>query len=204
MKRYRIHAISILFLLIGCTGPSAVELHDGDIIFQTSRSSQSAAIHLATRSKYSHMGVLFFRAGRPYVFEAGRTVEYTPLRKWIDRGEDGHYVVKRLRGADRLMTGTAIGDLKSVADGFQGKPYDLTFGWSDERIYCSELVWKIYDRGMGVQVGQLKKLRDFDLSSGVVKKKMEERYGDEVPLDETVVSPGDMFLSDLLITVFEQ
>jgi len=33
--------------------------HNGDIIFQTSRSSQSKAIQLATNSKYSHMGIIY-------------------------------------------------------------------------------------------------------------------------------------------------
>jgi len=27
---------------------------------------------------------------------------------------------------------------------------------------------------------------------------MKERYGDKIPLDETVISPGDMFSSELL------
>jgi hypothetical protein len=33
--------------------------------------------------------------------------------------------------------------MKATGEGFLGKDYDLTFGWSDERLYCSELVWKV-------------------------------------------------------------
>ena len=150
------------------------------------------------------MGIVYIKDSQPFVFEAIEPVRLTPFRDWVARGDGGHYVVKRLRDVDRLMTDNKIGNLKTVAAEFQGKPYDLAFEWSDHRIYCSELVWKIYDRGMGVQVGHLKKLRDFDLSSDAVRNKMKERYGDQVPLDETVVSPGDMFLSDLLVTVSEQ
>lgn len=150
------------------------------------------------------MGIIFFKEGKPCVFEAVRTVQYTPLKQWIDRGNSGHYVIKRLRNADKVMTAQAIEKLKSVAANFQGKPYDITFEWSDDNIYCSELVWKIYDRGIGIQVGRLKKLRDFDLSNDAVKNKMKERYGDQIPLDETVISPGDMFSSELLKTVSEK
>jgi hypothetical protein len=32
---------------------------------------------------------------------------------------------------------------------------------------------------------------------------MKERYGDQIPLDETVISPGDMFSSKLLKIVSE-
>ena len=62
-----------------------------------------------------------------------------------------------------------------LAARFQGKPYDLSFEWSDDRIYCSELAWKIYDRGLGLRVGRLQKLRDFDLSDPAVRQKMKER-----------------------------
>ncbi|MBU4011207.1 MAG: YiiX family permuted papain-like enzyme [Proteobacteria bacterium] len=196
--KYRIFILSFLFVLFGCSNPSADQLHDGDIIFQTSQSNQSTAIQLATHSKYSHMGIIFFQNGEPYVFEAIRTVQYTPLDQWIGRGQDGKYVIKRLLDSDKLITPKSIEKLKGVAETFQGKPYDLTFEWSDNSIYCSELVWKIYERGIGVQVGQLKKLRDFDLSNAAVKAKMKERYGDQIPMNETVVSPGDMFTSELL------
>lgn len=148
--------------------------------------------------------MIFFKDGKPYVFEAVRTVQYTPLKQWIDRGDGGHYVIKRLRNADKVMTPQAIEKLKSVAENFQGKPYDLIFEWSDDHIYCSELVWKIYDRGISIQVGQLKKLRDFDLSNDAVKKKIKERYGDQIPLNEIVISPEDMFSSELLKTVSEK
>lgn len=203
MKKYPLLILSFLFFLIGCGKPSADQLRDGDIIFQTSQSSQSTAIQLATHSKYSHMGMIFFQNGKPYVFEAIRSVQYTPLDQWIDRGKSGKYVIKRLRNADRLINPQTIEKLKAVAETLKGKPYDLTFEWSDESIYCSELVWKIYERGIGIKVGQLKKLRDFDLSNPAVKNKMKERYGTDIPMDETVVSPGDIFSSELLKIVSE-
>jgi uncharacterized protein YycO len=109
-----------------------------------------------------------------------------------------------LRNADTVLTDEAIEKLKSAAAKLRGKPYDLTFEWSDDRIYCSELVWKIYDRGIGIKIGQTKKLRDFDLSDDIVKNKMKERFGDQIPLDEMVISPGDMFSSKLLETVSKQ
>ncbi len=197
----------IALVLLGVSGfgdSQAAQLRDGDIIFQPSRSAQSMAIQKATHSKYSHMGIIFFRNGNPYVYEAIKTVQYTPLKQWIARGLDDDCVVKRLRDADRILTAAALAKLRQAAARFQGKPYDLTFEWSDDRIYCSELVWKIYDRGLGFRVGRLQKLRDFDLSDPVVRQKMKERYGNKVPLNETVISPGEMFSSPELKTVVEE
>jgi hypothetical protein len=174
---------------------------DGDLIFHTSRSAQSAAIQRATHSAYSHMGVVFIRRGKPFVFEAVSTVRFTPLEAWVARGNGGHFVLKRLRDSKSLLDRTGVEKLTAVAQTFRGRRYDLTFEWSDERIYCSELAWKLYDRALGVRIGALQKLRDFDLQDPVVRKKLRERYGSRLPLDEPVISPSSMFDSDLLVTV---
>ena len=79
--------------------------------------------------------------------------------------------------------------------------YDLYFGWSDDRIYCSELIWKVYERGLGRQLGQLQQLRDFDLNSPVVQAKLQERYGNNLPLTETAISPVSIFYSPELVEV---
>jgi hypothetical protein len=171
---------------------------NGDIVFQTSKSSQSLAIQRATDSRYSHMGIVFMRDGKPFVFEASATVRYTPLATWITHGENGKAVIKRLRGG---LSAAQIKRLRATARSFVGKPYDLTFEWSDARIYCSELVWKIYDRALDVQLGKLQRLREFDLSDPAVRSKLKERYGNAVPLDEKVISPAAMFASPKLVLI---
>lgn len=173
-------------------------LRDGDIIFQTSRSAQSAAIQRATHSPYSHVGLVFIRDSKLFVYEAIATVRYTPLDQWISRGVGGHYVVKRLK---RPLTSGDVAKLHRTAEAFEGRPYDLYFEWSDQRIYCSELVWKTYDRALGIKLGELQKLREFDLDDAAVRAKMRERYGSQVPLDEPVISPGAQFASAALVTV---
>ena len=195
----------LILLLAGC-GSSRAEprLRDGDIIFQTSRSSQSLLIQRATRSPYSHMGMVVYRDGQPFVFEASATVRLTPLQEWIDRGEGGRYVVKRLRESAGRLTPETIEKARALIRKFQGKSYDLTFEWSDKRMYCSELVWKIYERVLGVRIGELQKLRQFDLTDSAVRAKLRERYGTAVPLDEPVISPAAMFDSPVLELVAER
>ena len=181
-------ALALLLPLLFCSaGHAAAELKDGDIIFHTSRSAQSLAVQRATGSRYSHMGIVLMRGGKPHVFEAVSTVRYTPL--------------KRLRDADRLLTPEAVAKLRARTSDFEGRPYDLTFEWSDQRIYCSELVWKLYQRALGVRIGELQKIREFNLADPAVRAKMRERYGDRVPMDEPVISPVAMFESPLLRTV---
>lgn len=177
------------------------ELKNGDLIFQTSLSEQSKAIQLATNSQYSHCGIVYINNGQFYVFEAVQPVKMTPIANWIARGKDAHYVVKRLKNTDEILTESTLKKLKQEGEKFIGKNYDLTFEWSDDKIYCSELIWKIYKRATGLEIGKLQKLSDFDLSNEIVKKKMKERYGDKIPIEEIVISPAAIFDSELLITV---
>lgn len=180
---------------------SAYVPQEGDIVFQTSRSSQSVAIQRATSSPYSHVGVVLFRKGKPFVFEAIQPVGYAPLKAWLDHGKDGHYVVKRMR---KPLSAKMIAKLHQHAAEYVGKPYDLTFEWSDDRIYCSELVWKLYKQAADVELAPLAKLRSFKLDDPLVKQKLKSRYGDNVPLDEPVIAPSAIFDSTLLETVDER
>lgn len=177
------------------------EIKNGDLIFQTSLSRQSKAIQVATNSKYSHCGLIYKDGNTFYVFEAVQPVKQTPLDKWIARGENGKFVIKRLKNAEQFLTPSRLQKMKQVGKEFIGKNYDLTFEWSDNKIYCSELIWKVYQRATGLEIGKLQKLSDFELTNEVVKKKMAERYGDKIPMNETVISPSSIFDSELLTTV---
>jgi len=181
----------------------ATSLQDGDIIFQSSRSPQSRAVELATRSPYSHVGMIFLLRGRPYVYEAAERVRFTPLERWKAQGVKGKYVVMRLRDAGRLLTPPVRRRMLAVARQYEGRPYDLYFEWSDRRIYCSELVWKVYHRTLGLSVGTRQRLREFELNHPHVRHKLRERYGNRIPLNEIVVSPAAVFESPRLVRILE-
>jgi hypothetical protein len=190
-------------IVIGQQSIVTPDIHEGDIIFQISESDLSTAIQLATHSKYSHCGIIFKRDDQLYVYEALQPVRFTPLAQWIARGKHKHFVIKRLKDADAVITPAVINKMKIAGKQYNGKDYDFYFGWSDERIYCSELVWKIYKEATGLEIGELQPLKDFDLSSAPVKKKMKEIYGDNIPATEKIISPVSMFNSPLLVTVME-
>ena len=192
--------LTLLLNFIGCGEFKNVTLKNGDIIFQDSPSSQSKAIKFATHSKYSHVGIVYNQNGKSYVYEAVGPVILTPLNIWINRGMSQHYVVKRLKNRT-LLTPLVLKNMKQVAKSFANRPYDALFEWSDSKIYCSELVWKIYERGAGIKVGKLKKLKEFDLTNPVVKKLLQRRYGNHIPLNEEVIDPQGIFDSALLKTV---
>lgn len=195
----------IIVLILTCITTacekSLPQLQEGDIIFQTSKSSQSQAVQLATHSKYSHMGIIFIENGKQYVYEAAASVKLTPIKEWLKRGEGGRYAVKRLK-ENKILTSDVSKRMKLVGQQFKGKSYDVYFEWDDERIYCSELVYKIYKQGANIELGKLEKLRGFDLTHPIVWQKLKERFGDVIPYDEIVISPKSIFDDKKLDRVF--
>jgi hypothetical protein len=175
---------------------------DGDIIFQTSESQQCEAVRIATNSKFSHCGIIYKIDGEDFVYEAVQPVKITPLKDWIFHGKGNNYVVKRLKDS-RVLNNKVLEKMKSYGKQFRDKDYDLYFEWSDNRIYCSELVWKIYKNGANIELCNLESLKSFNLSDPKVKAILAERYGHQIPLEEKVVAPSQIEGSKLLITVID-
>jgi Permuted papain-like amidase enzyme, YaeF/YiiX, C92 family len=78
-------ALAALWLFATSGGPYPA-LRTGDLVFQTSTSSQSGAILIATANPYTHMGIVKNDGGKIVVIEAGGTVKETPIGDWINRG----------------------------------------------------------------------------------------------------------------------
>jgi uncharacterized protein YycO len=191
--------IALLSGTVYADQPLEKVLCEGDIIFQETRSEQSTVIALATGSRFSHTGIVLRRNGRLVVYEAVGPVRVASIRDFIRQGIGGRYVVRRLKSGapDR----EAAARLKAYCDLQLGKPYDFGFMWSDEKMYCSELVWKAYRSGMGLTVGEPQNLGSLKLNDRRVQSLMRKRYGDDIPYHEPMISPGRLFDSPLLETV---
>ncbi len=178
-------------------------LKEGDIIFQTSKSEQSEAVSIATKSKFSHCGILYISDGKKYVFEAVQPVKLTPLEQWISQGKERSFLVKRLKNAKTVLTDATLLKMKQKGQNYLNKNYDLYFEWSDEKIYCSELVWKIYKQGADIELCSFQNLKDFNLDNPTVQGIMKKRYRDKIPYNENVIAPSQIANSDVLETVID-
>ena len=181
----------------------SAKIQDGDIIFQTSQSPQCEAVRIATNSKFSHCGIIYDINGKWFVFEAVQPVKLTPFEEWIQHGKGNKYLVKRLKNGKEILTPEILQKMKNYSQQFEGKEYDAYFDWTDTRIYCSELIWKTYKNGAGIELSKLRQLKEFNLNDERVQKILKERYGNEIPLDEKVVAPSDLAASDLLKTIMD-
>lgn len=82
-----------------------------------------------------------------------------------------------------------------------GKPYDLKFQWSDRRMYCSELIYKVYVAG-GVTLSDCKVFKDYDIKTPAVRKLKEKRYSGDFASEEPVITPVDLYNSEWVRVIF--
>lgn len=177
---------SMLMETITATTAPIENVKEGDVIFQTSLSQQSPLIQIGTRSKITHCGIIVMIDGNPYVLETLKTLVVTPLDKFVARGKDGKYWLKR----------SEIENIKIKYDNYLGKPYDLAFKFDNNKFYCSELIYDIYLNQLGVELCKPKTVDDY-LILGInhipqIQNTMSKR---DITLEQYAVAPVDVFKS---------
>tara|TARA_Y100000310_G_scaffold328563_1_gene396890 strand:- start:91 stop:720 length:630 start_codon:yes stop_codon:yes gene_type:complete len=173
---------------------------EGDIIFQTETIPRAFAIQAATGSRYNHVGVIFKKNGRYHVYEAIGSVQATPLTGFISRNAThNRFTVMRLK---EELGDFELRNVRREILNHLGKRYDSVLGWSDARIYCSELIWKAYERGAGVTLSNTRSLNERPVVS-ILERLVDSQFDlPNINRDDHVVSPGDIARSSHLETVF--
>lgn len=172
-----------LVSVISCSRPKTSALKEGDIVFQTSKSTQSKYIILATKSQWSHCGIIIEKPDGLYVLEAISTVSVTPYQQWVKKGRGKRVSVKRYTDEP----------VKIKYSKYLGKPYDLAFKFDNGKWYCSELVYDIYKRQLGVELCEPRPVSDYVISG--LDKVLSKRGIDK---NQLVVAPSDLYDSELL------
>ena len=152
-----------------------------------------------THSKYSHVGMIYIQEGISYVMEAVQPVKITPLEEFIQRGVNAEYTVMRY---SEDLSEEDLNHMHAYGYSQIGKDYDSRFQWSNTTMYCSELVYKIYE-AVGVELCEKNTFAHYNLSSAEVQSAIRRRYKTELDFDEEVVTPVDLSKSTLLYTVFD-
>jgi uncharacterized protein YycO len=199
MKKLSTLLLLLIILLGGCANTTNPNIKEGDIILQTSKSNQSKAIQVITKSKYSHVGIVCKVNGVLSVLEAVQPVKITPLDEWINRGVNSNYTVMRYKGE---LTTSQKENMVSVGKKYMGLNYDLQFGWDDSKMYCSELVWKIFNNGAGIELCEVKTFNHFDLDGEITKNLIKKRFPNGFPKNTKVVAPSQLSESNLLTTIY--
>lgn len=183
----------VLICFLSSNSKVNTKYNEGDVIFQTTSGATGKGIQLATHSKYNHCGILFLENNKWVVYEAIQPVCKTSL---IDFNSRGLGIIKRIN--THILSSLEIEKLKAEFKKHENKNYDDVYGWGDDKIYCSELVYKLFYNALNIELCKTRKIGDYDFSHPLVKEKLLEKYGNNIPLNETMVAPSDLFESNML------
>lgn len=160
---------------------------EGDILFQSLPHSRLVdAIEGVTDSPYSHCGIVSERQGRWVVYEALKDVRATPLPEFLSRGRKQGFAVYRLKPKFRKHIPDTIKHVRSLL----GRPYDVRYRMDDQYIYCSELVFKGYQKATGDELGKLVRLGDMNWRP--YRSTIEFYENGPVPHDRKMITPRDL------------
>ncbi|MFN0080433.1 MAG: YiiX/YebB-like N1pC/P60 family cysteine hydrolase [Prosthecobacter sp.] len=188
--------LSIYLLLTGCVSSGTITSYmprQGDIVFQSlPHIPVIDAIEGCTHSPYSHCGIVVKQDDVWYVLEAIGPVRITRLDRWIDQGREDAFAVCRLKPDFQPKVGAMI----TAAEKFIGLPYDIQYELDDEKIYCSELIYKGFKAATGQALGKIVKLGDLDWKPHA--QVIRAIAGDPVPLEREIITPRDLAKAEQL------
>ena len=123
---------------------------EGDLLFQDLDCGPLCdAIEAVTQgfngAHLSHAGLIVYQNNEPYVLEAiSKGVVLTPLKDFLSRSHDSlgnpKVLVGRLKGPYQKLIPLAI---KDAREHYLGKPYDEAYDISNNKYYCSEMLYFI-------------------------------------------------------------
>ncbi len=171
-------------------GPRALPpLKSGDVVLQA---LDIPFISNATKSPFTHCGLVEVVDGKAFVIEALQPVRRTPLEQWKARG-DGKIEVRRFPGLSGAATTKALNAARQMI----GRDYDSQYLWDDQKIYCSELVTKAF-AAAGLRVGRLQELGSLALTEADKARARSEG----VPLTSKLVTPASLAEDPRLRTIY--
>lgn len=166
--------VLLLALWARLTEPRALPpLRNGDIVFESAQSDQALAIFFATRSLYSHVGVVQLGPdGKVYVIQAAQVVMRVPLKDFINQSYGERITIMRFPGLS-----PAVGyQVAAAAAALEGRAYDYFFRLSPDEIYCSELVYDAFLNGAHITLGHLQPIGSLGIDNFAVRKIIQARW----------------------------
>lgn len=178
----------------------------GDVLLQSAQCGVYCdSIRASTKSPIDHAAIVVIPPKKnlfSFIFKSngsdGEVVEAwtpvakrTPLSEFLAR-DSGKYIQLRLKPEYRSKQ--VIDEVVKVADSYVGREYDYHFEESEDKIYCSELIYKAYDKGAGIPAGKIQKISDFDKK--VAEAYWREHFNGKIPWERNVISPAGLLMTD--------
>lgn len=173
-----------------------LSFRDGDVIFQKIPGELGERISAITASPVTHCGIVIVDNDEVKIIEAADTVKVTPIKDWIAAGIEKKFALARKEN----LTEDQCDSIIKEALGMSGRKYDFKYEWDDDKVYCSELVYKSYEKGAGVKLCSFRKLGELEYRGH--EEFIKSMTDGELPLDRQIITPIDIFNSKELTIVY--
>ena len=188
---------------------ASFKLEPGDILFQDSDcgpfcESIEKVTNGVSGAKFSHVGLLTTNAANEYVILEAITagVVETPLDSFFTRSYDENgnskVVVGRLKQEHKSLIPTAL----KFAEGQLGRAYDDVFDITNDKYYCSELIYDAFKHANNDEpIFQLQPMTFNDPDTKAIFPIWETYFHElnvAVPEGEAGLNPGGMSMSPYL------
>ncbi len=198
--------ILLVVILFSSLAQAENKLQVGDILLQPLSCRLCSLIEAEEETIYSHMGVVVQVEPEVLVGEAWFKVNATPFAEFNKKTEKGQKL-QILRFRNERITQDVLANaaqfLELFKQEFAGKKYDSAYLWNNfdengnEMLYCSELVNKLYQAFMGLEL-PIKKMH-FSRN----REAWDAHFKGKTPVGKWGNSPGDYERSDLFYSVGE-
>lgn len=191
---------------------SFASFEPGDILLHSAKCGQYCdSIRAVTNSQIDHAAIVV-KAPKTstlplvskFFTKDGEVVEaWTPIAKRTNLAEfiardSGQYIQLRLK--PEYMNKNSINDVVKIAQSYVGKEYDYHFEESEDKIYCSELVYKAYEKGANIPVGKVQRISEFGRKSA--KGYWTEHFNGNIPWERQIISPAGLLITDKFYVVY--
>lgn len=142
MPKGKLMRLLILLLLISSSNVFALKLKAGDILLQPLNCWVCKLIEKQENSIYSHMAIVLKVEGKKVlVAHAWDKVKAVDLNEFNAMTRDGGKLMVR-----RHVSKRSFEDLYDLyMTYFDGVEYDKEFLWNNDKLYCSEFVYKLFN-----------------------------------------------------------
>ena len=176
-------------------------LQTGDLVFQYTNTRIAKITESVTESPVTHVGIVIRTKKGLRILEASRKVKFTSVTNFLRKSKNGWYTIWRRRDA---LTDKQKELLVKNSNHWIGKSYDSKFSWSSKEIYCTELVYKMYDE-IGIKISELETIGQVldKTSSPLLSKYIKKVYGskNKVNREENILTPFKLLSSGELTPV---
>ena len=164
--------VTLMFFMNGCN--DKYNPKEGDLLFQNldcgplceSIENVEEGIN---GSKISHVGILIKGTDNNwYVAEALDKVKITPLNEFLYRSKDASGNPKVIVGRIKDKYSSYTSGFKNRLQALYNKPYDDEFKIGNNKFYCCELVYEVFQNKEGKHLFKLKPMTFRNMHTGKI------------------------------------